>query len=121
MGRITSKNTKPELAVRRYLTSKGLRYRLHNGRLPGKPDIIIPRLRMIIFVNGCFWHQHSGCKRKAMPKSNIEYWEKKLQRNIIKQRQEIVALRKLGWKVRKVWECETKSESKLANRLSRIL
>jgi DNA mismatch endonuclease (patch repair protein) len=121
MSRIKSKNTKPELAVRKALTSIGLKYRLHNARLPGKPDIILSKMKTVIFINGCFWHQHSNCKRKAVPKSNKEYWENKLRRNVERQCRDIRALKKLGWKVHKIWECQTASESKLASRLSRIL
>lgn len=121
MGRIRSKNTWPELAVRKFLTGKGLRYRLHRRDLPGKPDIVISRLKAVVFVNGCFWHQHAGCRRKASPKSNNAYWEAKLKGNVERQRRDIRALRKLGWMAYKVWECETKSERKLAARLAGLL
>jgi DNA mismatch endonuclease (patch repair protein) len=121
MGRIRSKNTKPEMAVRKALTKMGLRYRLHSRILPGKPDIMIPSMKTIIFVNGCFWHQHSGCKRKAVPKSNCDYWENKLQNNIIRQRRDVRELRKLGWTVLKIWECQTAGETRLAAKLSRML
>ena len=120
MYRIRSKNTKPEIIVRRILSKFGLRYRLHNSKLPGKPDIIISRAKAIIFINGCFWHQHKNCKKQAIPKSNKAYWEKKLQRNIEKQKQDVKALKKLGWKVYKIWECQTSDESKLSHRLSKI-
>ena len=121
MGRIKSKDTKPELAVRKALSMMGLRYRLHNRRMPGKPDIIISSMKTVIFINGCFWHQHSGCRRKAVPKSNQDYWEKKLQNNVRRQAQDIRTLRRLGWKVHKIWECQTACEAKLASRLSRLL
>jgi DNA mismatch endonuclease (patch repair protein) len=121
MSRIRSKHTGPEIAVRKALTKRGLRYRLHSGQLPGKPDIIVPRLNAAIFVNGCFWHQHSNCKRKTMPKTNTEYWENKLKQNVKRQQRDIRALKKLGWKVYKIWECQAMNDVKLANRLSRIL
>lgn len=121
MSHIRAKHTTPEVAVRRALTRRGIRYRLHRGQLPGKPDIIIPRLNIVIFVNGCFWHQHGNCKRKAMPKTNRVYWESKLKRNVERQQKDIRDLKKLGWKVHKIWECQTKNDVKLANRLSRIL
>lgn len=121
MSKIRSKNTRPELVVRRALTKMGLKYRLHNGRLPGKPDIIIPSMKTIIFINGCFWHQHSGCKRKAMPKTNRDYWETKLQNNVNRQSRTVRALNKLGWKVHKIWECQTANEDRLTERLSRML
>lgn len=118
MGRIRSKDTRPELVVRKFLTGYGLRYRLYGHGLPGKPDIVVSRLKAVVFVNGCFWHQHAGCPRKASPKSNGAYWEAKLKGNVERQRRDIRALKKLGWKVYKVWECETRSEKKLATRLA---
>jgi DNA mismatch endonuclease (patch repair protein) len=121
MSRIRSKNTKPELIVRKVLSKIGIRYRLHNSKLPGKPDIIISKAKTIIFINGCFWHQHKNCKKQAVPASNKDYWEKKLKRNIEKQKQDISALRALGWKVHKIWECQTADEKKLTNKVLQIL
>ncbi len=121
MSRIRSKNTKPEKIVRKILTQFGLRYRLHNTKLPGKPDIVISRIKTILFVNGCFWHQHKGCKRRAIPKANTEYWSKKLKRNVEKQKEDIKLLKKDGWKVYIIWECETKDENRLIKKLKRIL
>lgn len=109
MSRITSKNTRPEIDVRKYLYSKGLRYRLHRKNLPGKPDIVISRIKSVIFVNGCFWHHHDGCKRSNWPKSNKDYWIPKIERNIVRDRDNIVRLSSLGWKSITVWECETKN------------
>lgn len=120
MSKIRSKNTKPELIVRRILTEMRWRYRLHVASLPGKPDIAIAKRKIAIFVNGCFWHQHKGCKRQSLPKSNIEYWHKKLERNIKKQKEDIKILKKMGWSATKVWECQTKNEKRLANKLRRI-
>jgi len=121
MSRIRSKNTKPELIVRRVLSKMGIRYRLHNSKLPGKPDIMISKAKTIIFINGCFWHQHKNCKKQVMPASNRDYWEKKLKRNIEKQKQDVRALRKLGWKVHKLWECQTADEMKLTKKVLQIL
>lgn len=121
MSRIRSKNTKPELIVRRILSGLGYRYRLHNSKLPGKPDIMISKAKMIIFINGCFWHQHKNCKKQSMPASNKDYWEKKLKRNVEKQKQDVRALRGLGWKVYKIWECQTANEKKLTSRVMQIL
>ncbi len=121
MSRIRSKHTRPEMAVRRALTKRGLQYRLHSGQLPGRPDIVIPGSSIAIFVNGCFWHQHSNCRRKTMPKTNTVYWESKLRQNVKRQQRDIRALKKLGWKVHKIWECQAKNDVKLASRLSRIL
>lgn len=121
MSRISSRDTRPELAVRDALRKMGLKYRLHDVRLPGKPDIIVPSMKTAILINGCFWHQHSGCRRRAMPKTNREYWENKLHNNVMKQRRDVRALRKLGWKVHKIWECQTAVKEKLAERLMRVL
>ena len=121
MSRIRSKDTKPEKTVRKILTQFGLRYRLHNAKLPGKPDIVISKIKTIFFINGCFWHQHKGCKRQAVPKANIEYWGAKLKRNVEKQKKDIKLLRKDGWKVHIIWECETKDENRLIKKLKKIL
>lgn len=121
MSRIRSKNTKPELVVRRVLSKMGIRYRLHNSKLPGKPDIIISKAKTIIFINGCFWHQHKNCKKHVMPASNRDYWEKKLKRNIEKQKRDVRTLRRLGWKVHKLWECQTADEMKLTKKVLQIL
>lgn len=121
MSRIRSKNTKPEKIVRKILTQFGLKYRLHNTKLSGKPDIVISKIKTIFFINGCFWHQHRGCKRQAVPKANIEYWGAKLKRNVEKQKEDIKLLRKNGWKVHIIWECETKDENRLVKKLKKIL
>ena len=108
MSRIRSKHTKPEMIVRSYLFSKGFRYRLHNKKLPGKPDISNHSKRIAIFVNGCFWHQH-GCKRSNLPKSNQEYWHKKLSNNKLRDQNNVNQLLKLGWNCSIIWECESRS------------
>ena len=106
MRAVKSKDTAPELIVRKFLHSKGLRYLLHDRRLPGTPDLVFPRYRVALFVNGCFWHQHVGCKRSKRPKTNSEYWNKKLDKNIERDLIHKVALEEDGWKVLIVWECE---------------
>jgi len=121
MSRIKSAGTKPEIVVRKVLSQLGQRYRLHSGKLPGKPDIVMSRIGKVIFVNGCFWHQHKGCKRQVMPKTNRKYWETKLQRNLDKQKDDIRKLKKEGWAVHVVWECETKDENQLASKLAKII
>jgi len=121
MSRIRSKNTEPEIIVRKALSKLGLRYKLHNSKLPGRPDIVISKAKTIIFINGCFWHQHKGCKRQAMPKTNAKYWKPKLKRNVEKQKEDIEKLRKDGWKVYVVWECETKNQDRLTKILRKIL
>jgi len=120
MSRIPSENTSPEMAVRRMVWELGYRYRLHVASLPGKPDIVLTRLKSIIEVRGCFWHQHPGCIDSHIPKSHIQYWGPKLARNQRRDQENGRELRKLGWRVLVVWECETKSARKLLRRLTRF-
>lgn len=108
MSAIRSKDTKPEILVRKYLWRRGFRYRLNNPRLPGHPDIVLRKYRTCIFVNGCFWHGHEGCKYFVMPKTNTEFWEKKISRNKERDREEQQQLAKMGWHCITVWECELK-------------
>ena len=112
MSQIKSKDTKPELLVRKYLHSKGFRFRLNEKKLPGKPDIVLPKYKTVIFVNGCFWHGHKGCKYFVMPKSRIEYWSSKIKRNQLNDSKAIKLLMKDGWKVITVFECELKKAYK---------
>lgn len=109
MSQIKGKNTKPEEKVRKYLFSQGFRFRKNDKRLPGTPDIVLPRYRTVIFVNGCFWHGHSGCKYFVWPKSNADFWKSKIEKNIIRDRIKEEELHALGWRVIVVWECELKS------------
>ena len=110
MSQIKGKNTKPEEKVRKYLFSQGFRFRKNDKRLPGTPDIVLPRYRTVIFVNGCFWHGHSGCKYFVWPKSNADFWKSKIEKNMIRDRIKDEELYALGWRVIVVWECELKSE-----------
>ena len=107
MSRIRSKNNAPEEKVRKFLFSKGFRYRKNDKKLPGCPDTVLPRYKTVIFVNGCFWHKHN-CKRFVWPASNEEYWKKKILRNVERDKTNITELKELGWKVLVVWECELK-------------
>lgn len=109
MSRIRSKNTKPEELVRKYLFSQGFRYRKNDKRLPGKPDIVLPKYKTVIFVNGCFWHMHEGCKYFVLPKSNSEFWEDKITKNKARDEMNTSLLKQQGWNVITVWECELKS------------
>lgn len=120
MALIKSKNTKPELTVRRLLFSLGYRYRLHDKNLPGKPDIVLKKYNTVILVHGCFWHHHKNCKHFRWPKSNEEYWIPKINRNVEKDKINRRLLRKLGWKTIVIWECETKDIKKLSKKLSTI-
>ena len=110
MSRIKSSNTKPEEIVRKYLFSKGFRYRKNDKRYPGKPDIVLPKYRTIIFVNGCFWHGHKGCKYYVVPKTNTDFWLNKINHNIERDQKQINQLKMEGWNVIVVWECQLKQE-----------
>lgn len=114
MSRIAGKDTKPEELVRKYLFSKGFRYRKNVRRLPGTPDLVLPKYRTVIFVNGCFWHGHEGCKYFVWPKSNAEFWRQKIETNISRDRRKEAQLRDMGWNVMIVWECELHPSKKQA-------
>lgn len=105
MSHIRSKNTKPEEIVRKYLFSKGLRYRKNVRKLPGCPDIVLKKYKTVVFVNGCFWHKHD-CGRFVWPSSNVEYWSKKINRNVERDTQNIASLTDQGWRVLTIWECQ---------------
>lgn len=123
MRAIRSSDTSPELVVRRLVHSLGRRYRLHGQRLPGKPDLVFAGQRKIIFVHGCFWHQHpcSSCQDSRRPKSNTAYWLPKLERNVSRDAENLFRLKADGWRVLVVWECETKDRVRLSARLRRFL
>ena len=122
MSRIKGKDTKPEETVRKYLFSQGFRYRKNDKKLPGTPDIVLPKYKTVIFVNGCFWHGHEGCKYFVWPKNNAEFWHKKIRDNILRDQRKVQALDLLGWKVIVVWECKIKSdkENTLKNLMKEI-
>ncbi len=112
MSQIRGKDTKPEEIVRKYLFSKGLRFRKNDKRYPGHPDIVLPKYKTIVFIHGCFWHLHEGCKYAVMPSSNKEYWEKKLYGNKARDIKVKTALEGAGWNVLIVWECELKKDAR---------
>lgn len=120
MRRIRSKNTKPEVLLRSLLHQAGYRFRIHRKDLPGKPDIVFPSRRKVIFVHGCFWHQHSGCREGRLPGTRQDYWQPKLERNVQRDADAIEKLRELGWQVLTVWECELSTDSVL-NQLQAFL
>ena len=120
MQAIRSKDTKPELAIRKLIHGLGYRYRLHRKDLPGKPDLVFPSREKTIFVHGCFWHYH-GCKRGRMPKSKLDYWQPKLEGNRERDKQHMNELKALGWKVLVIWECEVNDVKKLKRRIRRFL
>jgi DNA mismatch endonuclease (patch repair protein) len=123
MSRIKGKNTKPEELVRKYLFAQGFRYRKNDKRLPGSPDIVLPKYKTVIFVNGCFWHAHTGCKYFVWPQNNAAFWKEKIQNNIIRDKKNYDKLREMGWQIIVIWECELKPKtrdltlSRLANSL----
>lgn len=115
MAAIRGKNTKPEMVVRRYLHRRGLRFRLHGRNLPGRPDIVLARHRAVVQVHGCFWHQHPGCRYAYMPQQNRDRWASKFETNKARDARHEDQLRKLGWRVLTVWECEVSKENLLAD------
>ena len=106
MSRIKGRDTKPEMIVRKFLFSKGLRYRINDKRLPGTPDIVLPKYKTVVFVNGCFWHGHKGCKYFVWPKNNSEFWKNKITDNIKRDKKNYKKLEESGWRVLIIWECE---------------
>lgn len=117
MSRIRNKDTKPEETVRKYLFSQGFRYRKNDKRYPGRPDIVLPKYNTVIFINGCFWHKHESCSYFVWPKSNEEFWKKKIQSNVERDRQVYSQLHQMGWKVIVIWECEIRTKPKQGMRL----
>lgn len=121
MSRVHSKNTKPEEAVRKFLFSQGFRYRKNDKRYPGKPDILLPKYRTAIFVNGCFWHQHPGCISATLPETNQDYWREKLRKNTERDALQISRLQEMGWHVIVLWECEISNRTKRKERLQSLV
>ncbi len=119
MSRIRGADTSPERIVRSVLHRLGARFRLHGKDLPGKPDIIMPRRRTVILVHGCFWHRHAGCKYAYTPKSRTAFWMRKFEGNVERDRRTVARLRKMGWRVIVVWECQTHDPVKLAGQMHR--
>jgi DNA mismatch endonuclease (patch repair protein) len=118
MGRIKGKDTSPELAVRSTLHAMGYRFRLHRKDLPGKPDIVLPKYKTVVFVNGCFWHGHDCRKGKSVPATNTEFWKAKIDGNVCRDRETDDKLKKMGWRVLVVWECEVSDRETLCERLA---
>lgn len=118
MARIKGKNTSPELVVRRLLHELGYRFRLHRGDLAGRPDIVLPRYKTAIFVHGCFWHRHPGCRKASTPKTRADFWQSKFDANLARDQRNTRSLVDGGWQVLVVWECETKQVEVLSARLT---
>jgi len=110
MSQIKCKDAKPEIMVRKYLFSRGLRFRKNDKRYPGTPDIVLPKYNTVVFVHGCFWHLHDGCKYAVMPKSNVDFWEKKLYGNRERDKKNMQQLEEMGWNIITVWECQLKKD-----------
>jgi DNA mismatch endonuclease (patch repair protein) len=121
MAAVHSKNTKPELVVRKLVFGMGYRYRLHSAKLPGKPDLVFPGRHKVIFVHGCFWHRHKGCRYATSPKTRVDFWEAKFDANVARDKRTNRELKELGWSVLTVWQCQLKEPEKLARKLDDFL
>ncbi|WP_261521690.1 very short patch repair endonuclease [Burkholderia multivorans] len=121
MAKVKSKNTTPEMIVRKLVFSMGYRYRLHDEKLPGKPDLVFPGKRKVILINGCFWHRHQGCKFASTPQSRTDYWERKFERTVERDKKNIEELTSLGWECLVIWECELKNPDILKANISSFL
>lgn len=120
MRAVRSQDTAPEMAVRRFLHAQGLRYRLHGRQLPGSPDLVFAKKRAVVFVHGCFWHQHAGCEAAKRPKTSVPYWTRKLDTNVARDLRQRDALEAQGWEVFVVWECQVGEADTLASLASRL-
>lgn len=121
MSKISGKETKPEILVRKFLFAQGFRYRKNDKRLPGKPDIVLPKYKTLIFVHGCFWHGHQNCKKSALPLTNHEFWKDKIQKNIERDKLKQKELKKLGWKIITIWQCQIKSRESVEKTLKQTV
>jgi DNA mismatch endonuclease (patch repair protein) len=121
MSAVHSKDTMPEVRVRKMLHSMGYRYRLHVAKLPGKPDIVFPSRHKIVFVHGCFWHRHRSCRYATTPKTRPEYWEEKFSANVTRDRATVRKLKQMGWTIATVWQCQLKNPERLAEQLHEFL
>lgn len=121
MAGIQGRDTVPEMVVRRTAHRLGFRFRLYRKDLPGRPDLVFPRYRSVVFVHGCFWHRHDGCRYAYTPRSRVRFWRDKFSQNVARDRRTEDALRSLGWQVLVIWECETRDHRMVAHRLSRFL
>ncbi|MBR5213525.1 MAG: DNA mismatch endonuclease Vsr [Akkermansia sp.] len=121
MSAVKSKNTKPEILVRKVLHAMGYRFRLHVKELPGKPDIVLPKYKTVIFVNGCFWHRHEGCKYASTPTTNIDFWNAKFAENVARDKKKCQEIQEKGWQVIVIWTCEINNTAALGERLKMLL
>lgn len=121
MSKISGKETKPEILVRKFLFAQGFRYRKNDKRLPGKPDIVLPKYKTLIFVHGCFWHGHQNCKKSALPQTNYEFWKNKIQKNVVRDKSKQRELKKLGWKLVVIWQCQMKNRELFEKAMKRTI
>lgn len=121
MGLIRGKGTKPELTLRKLVSSLGYRYRLHQAKLPGKPDLVFPGRRKVIFIHGCFWHRHKGCKNTRWPKSNLDFWKPKLLGNARRDKRKLAELVEMGWTPLVIWECDLRDTENLTDMIKTFL
>jgi DNA mismatch endonuclease (patch repair protein) len=121
MSKISGKETKPEIIVRKYLFSQGFRYRKNDKKLAGKPDIVLPKYKTVIFVHGCFWHSHKNCPKSALPMTNREFWETKIQRNVGRDKRNRQKLKNLGWKVITIWQCRIKNKTLFEKTMKKVI
>ena len=121
MSKISSAETKPEILVRKYLFAQGFRFRKNDKRLPGKPDVVLPKYKSIIFIHGCFWHGHPECKKSKLPETRKEFWEKKISKNIVRDSDNYDELKNLGWNIVIIWECEINNKAKREITFSKLL
>ena len=120
MSKIRGKNTKPELSLRSLLFKEGYRFRIHKKDLPGKPDIVLPKYKVAIFVHGCFWHYHVDCREGRIPDTNSDFWKTKLEKNIDRDNKNVASLKEQGWQVVVVWECDLKNEETCSRVITRL-
>ncbi len=120
MSKVRGVNTKPEKLIRSHLHRQGFRFRINNPNLPGKPDIVLKKFNAVIFVHGCFWHNHKGCKKSKLPKTRKEFWKKKITDTVMRDQRNIANLMKLGWRIAIVWECGTKKKDDLENIIKKL-
>jgi DNA mismatch endonuclease, patch repair protein len=121
MARISGSNTKPEIIVRKIIFALGFRYRLNVRKLPGAPDIVLSKYNKVVFVHGCFWHGHKGCKRSKRPTTNVAFWNNKIDQNIERDTNSLRELRRLGWKTLVIWECQTRKPKSVGQRIIKFL
>lgn len=121
MSKISGKETKPEIRVRKFLFAQGFRYRKNDKKLPGKPDIVLPKYKTVIFIHGCFWHSHKNCPKSKLPTSNREFWENKIQKNIERDKKNLKTLKNENWKLIVIWQCQIKNRELFETKMKKVV